>query len=171
MSGIGHFAAGFAAKSNLPTIPLWVLLIASEANDLLYALLSATGIEPKGGIASMDFQQGVRYLLPASNPWSHGLLMSTIWAITAAAIAYLVYRDRKISAILGLVVFSHWVLDFLMHSNLPLAFSGSPLVGLGLENSGAGFLFMTTLDLVILTGGIILYFRARKQAKAFTAEA
>ena len=171
MSGIGHFAAGFAAKSNVPTIPLWVLLIAAETNDLLYGVFSVAGIEPKGVIATMDFQQGVRYLTPASNPWSHGLLMSVIWSITAAAIAYLVYRDRKTSAILGLVVFSHWLLDFLMHSNLPLAFSGSPLVGLGLENSGAGFLFMTIFDLVILAGGIILYFRARKQAKAFTAKA
>ena len=39
----------------------------------------------------------------------------------------------------GLMVLSHWLLDFLMHSNLPLFLDGSPLVGLGLENSGTGF--------------------------------
>jgi hypothetical protein len=50
-----------------------------------------------------------------------------------------------------------------MHSNLPLFFDGSPQVGLGLENSGLGFLFMTVLDLLLLTSGIVIYFRARKQ--------
>jgi len=48
-----------------------------------------------------------------------------------------------------------------MHSNLPLFFDGSPLVGLGLENSGPGFLFITIFDLVILAAGIVIYFRAR----------
>jgi hypothetical protein len=170
MSGIGHFAAAFAAKPAAPKIPLGVLLVAAETNDILYFMFSAAGLEQKVA-TTMNFSEGIRYLTPASNPWSHGLFMSAIWSITAAAIAYLVYRDRRASAILGLVVFSHWLLDFLMHSNLPLAFSDSPLVGLGLENTGAGFLFMTVLDLVILAGGIILYFRARKQAKAFTAKA
>jgi hypothetical protein len=65
--------------------------------------------------------------------------------------------------VIGLVVFSHWLLDFLMHSNLPLFFNGSPLVGLGLENSGTGFLFMTVLDLLLLAVGFAIYFRARKR--------
>jgi len=62
---------------------------------------------------------------------------------------------------LGSVCLSHLVLDFLMHSNLPLFFDGSPLVGLGLENSGPGFLFITIFDIVILAAGIAVYFRAR----------
>jgi hypothetical protein len=49
-----------------------------------------------------------------------------------------------------------------MHSNLPLFFDGSPQVGLGLENSGLGFLFMTILDLLLLASGIVIYFQARK---------
>ena len=52
-------------------------------------------------------------------------------------------------------------MDFLMHSNLPLFFDGSPLVGIGLENSGPGFIFITIFDLTILAAGMIVYFRAR----------
>lgn len=163
MSGIGHLAAGFAAKPVTSNVPLWVLLMAAETNDILYFLFSSVGIESKAGIAVMDFNQGVKYLTPVSNPWSHGLFMSAIWAMIAAAIAFLVYRDRRTSGVIGLVVFSHWLLDFLMHSNLPLFLDGSPLVGLGLENSGTGFLFMTVLDLLLLAVGIALYGRARKQ--------
>jgi membrane-bound metal-dependent hydrolase YbcI (DUF457 family) len=87
--------------------------------------------------------------------------MSVVWSLIAAGIVYLVWRDRRVSLLLGAVVFSHWALDFLMHSNLPLFFYGSPLVGLGLENSGPGFIFITVFDLVILATGIAVYFRAR----------
>ena len=81
----------------------------------------------------------------------------------AAALAWLLTRDRRAGVTLGLVVFSHCLLDFLMHSNLPLFFNGSPLVGLGLENSGLGFLFMTVLDLVLLAAGLTYYFVNRKR--------
>ena len=165
MSGIGHLAPGFAAKATTRA-PLWVLLIAGETNDLLYFLFSSVGVEPKAAIAVMDFNQGVKYLTPASNPWSHGLFMSVIWAIMAAAIAFLFYRDRRTSIVIGLVVFSHWILDFLMHSNLPLFFNGSPQVGLGLENSGSGFLFMTILDLFLLAAGGAIYFMAGKRTSS-----
>jgi hypothetical protein len=163
MSGIGHFAPGLMVKSAIPKVPLWVFLLAGETNDILYFLFSSTGIEPKA-VTTMNFTEGVRYLPPVSNPWSHGLFMSAIWSVIAASIAYLFYRDRRTSIILGLVVFSHWVLDFLMHSNLPLFFDGSPQVGIGLENSGAGFLFMTIFDLAILAAGLVIYFRAGKKA-------
>jgi membrane-bound metal-dependent hydrolase YbcI (DUF457 family) len=163
MSGIGHLAAGFAAKPVISKVPLWVLLIAGETNDILYFLFSSVGIEQKAVITVMDFNQGVKYLTPGSNPWSHGLFISVIWAMIATAIAFLFYRDRRTSVIIGLVVFSHWILDFLMHSNLPLLFDGSPQVGLGLENSGSGFLLMTVFDLVLLAAGITVYFKAGKK--------
>ena len=163
MSGLGHLAPAFAAKSITPKTPLWILLIASETNDLLSLLFSAVGIEPKAIITVMDFKQGIRYLAPVTSPWSHGLFMSVLWAILAAVIVFLVYRDYRTSVVIGSVVFSHWLLDLLMHSNLPLIFAGSPQVGLGLENSGIGFFFMTVLDLLLLASGIVIYFRARKQ--------
>ena len=169
MSGIGHFAPGFAAKTAAPQIPLWVFLAAGETNDLLYFLFTTTGIEPKA-ITTMNFAEGVRYLSPVSNPWSHGFFMSIVWSVIAAALAFLFYRDRRSSLILGAVVFSHWILDFLMHSNLPLFFEGSPQIGLGLENSGTGFLFITVFDLVILAGGIFVHLRAKRQTKSAVKE-
>ena len=163
MSGLGHIAPALLGKSAAPKVPLLALVIAAETNEILYFLFSSVGIEPKGVITAMDFSQGVKYLAPVSNPWSHGLFMSIIWAILAAAIAFFFYRDRGISAILGLVVFSHWLLDFLMHANLPLFFDGSPQVGLGLENSGTGFLVMTIFDILLIAAGAAFYFSARKR--------
>jgi hypothetical protein len=160
MSGIGHLAPGFVAKSTAPKLPLWIFLLAGETNDLLYFAFTTVGIE-KPAATTMDFTQGVKYLTQGSIPWSHGMFMSVVWSLSAAGIAYLIWRDRRISLLLGAVTFSHWALDFLMHSNLPLFFGGLPLVGLGLENSGPGFLFITIFDLVILATGIAVYFRAK----------
>jgi membrane-bound metal-dependent hydrolase YbcI (DUF457 family) len=168
MSGIGHFAPAFAAKSAARTVPLWVLLVASETNDILSVLFSATGIEPRVVITTMDFHQGVRYLASTASPWSHGLFMSSIWAVLATTLAFLFYKDRRTSAMIGLVVFSHWILDFLMHSSLPLFFQDSPRVGLGLENTGTGFLSMTILDLLLLATGMAMYFRSRRQTHRFS---
>jgi hypothetical protein len=75
-------------------------------------------------------------------------------------IAYIFYRDRRTSIVIGLLVFSHWVLDFISHdSDLPLLFNGSPLVGLGLENSLAVGLIM---ELSLLAGGVTIYLVTRK---------
>ena len=162
MSGIGHLAAGLSAKPAISKVPLWVLLIAGETNDILYFAFTKLGIEQPVQM-SMDFVHGVRYATLAVNPWSHGLFMSLVWSFLAAVIAFLFYRDRKTSAGIGLVVFSHWALDFLMHSNLPLFFAGSTLVGLGLENSGAGLIFMTVLDIFLVVGGFAIYLVWKKR--------
>ena len=127
MSGIGHLAPAFAAKPMIPRVPLWVLLIAAETNDLLYFLFTSLGIEPKT-VITMDFTQGVKHLTPVSYPWSHGFFMSIVWTAIATALAFLFYRDRRTSLMIGLVVFSHWLLDFLMRSNLPLFFDRSTQV-------------------------------------------
>ena len=168
MSGIGHLAAGFAVKPVVSNVPLWVLLSASETNDILYLLFISTGLEQKA-VTTFSFNDGMTYLTSAVNPWSHGLFMSIVWSLTAAAIGMLIYKDRRSGVLLGAVVFSHWMLDFVMHSNLPLFFDRSPLVGLGLEGSGPGMVFMTIFDLVILTLGIIVYFRSQKPKNLYTA--
>lgn len=169
MSGIGHLAAGFAGKTVAPEAPLWAYLVASETNDLLYFVFSSTGIEPKA-VTTMNFTDGVRYLTLVSNPWSHGLFMSVVWSALVAALVFGVYRNARIGVLFGLAVFSHWLLDLLMHSNLPLFFEGSPQIGLGLENSGAGFVFITVFDLAILAGGIFIYLRAKRQSKSAAKE-
>jgi hypothetical protein len=82
--------------------------------------------------------------------------MSVIWSLVAALFAARIYRDRCVGLVVGLLVFSHWVLDFISHpipfssfswrswqwsyghplpSDLPLLFGASPKVGLGLYNS------------------------------------
>ena len=143
----GHFAIAFAAKPAAPKAPLWVLLVATEILDLLAFAFMAFGIEHGAPDPSLA--------------WSHGLFMSVVWSAVSGAMAFLFYRDHRTSIAIGLLVFSHWVLDFISHPpDLPVLFGGSPRVGLGLESSIAVGIIM---EFGMLAGGIAIYWFARKR--------
>jgi hypothetical protein len=57
----------------------------------------------------------------------------------------------------GLLVLSHWVLDFIVYRNLPLLFDDSRKVGLGLITSGPGFIAGIVLDIGLIAAGIGIY--------------
>jgi len=141
MGPIGHFSVGLAAKPAAPKVPLGILLLATWFLDVIAICLGLAGIE-RGGSAGLS--------------WSHGLVMSVVWSVLAAVLTARMYRDQRAGMVVGLLVFSHWVLDFISHpipfssfswrswqwsyghplpSDLPLLFGGSPKVGLGLYNS------------------------------------
>lgn len=143
----GHFALAFAAKSAAHKIPLGYLLVASEILDLFAYTFMAVGIE---------------HLTPKpAFPWSHGLFMSVVWSSAAGGITYFFSRNPKTSLILGLVVFSHWIMDFISHApDLPLLFNGSPLVGLGLENS---IIVGILMEFGLLAAGLTIYFTTKKR--------
>jgi membrane-bound metal-dependent hydrolase YbcI (DUF457 family) len=168
MSPLGHLAIGFAAKPIAPIAPLWALLLASEVPDLLFFGFEAAGIEYQA-VTQTDLNQGLQIINPGSNPWSHGFFMAAVWAILVAGIAFLFFRNRRTSIVLGLMVFSHWILDFIVHPpELPLLLDGSPLVGFGLWSSGFGLIISVILEVVLLAVGIAIYLRAwkRKREKA-----
>jgi membrane-bound metal-dependent hydrolase YbcI (DUF457 family) len=167
MSGLGHLAPALLLKSAAPEVPLWTLVAASELNEILYLAFTLTGVENAAGV-TYDLQNGATYLSQSVNPWSHGLVMSLVWSAAAALAAGLVFRGWKPAAAVGLAVISHWLLDFLMHSNLPLFLEGSPPLGLGLENSGPGFIVMAGFDLALLTGSLVLFFKNRRSIAAVT---
>jgi hypothetical protein len=147
----GHVAAGLAAKPAAPKASLGVLLIAAMGLDTLCGIFSATGVEYIGADA------------PISIPWSHGLFMSLVWSAASFGIAFLSSRNLRTSLVIALVVFSHWVLDFIAHPmglgkplppDLPLLFGGSPKVGLGLYNNLAAAL---PTELGLFAAGIAFY--------------
>jgi hypothetical protein len=47
----------------------------------------------------------------AGIPWSHGLCISLNWSEATALLAAGIYRDYRAGAVVGLLVFSHWVLE------------------------------------------------------------
>ena len=93
--------------------------------------------------------------------------MSLIWSVLAALLATRIYHDFRSGLVIGLLVFSHWVIDFITHPmgalfggkpltpDLPLFFNGSPKVGLGLYNHS--FTIAIASDMLMLVFGIAIY--------------
>jgi hypothetical protein len=140
LKGSRTLGLGFASKRVAPKAPLWALQVATEVLDLLFPLFKVAGMEYVA-VSIADIVRGIQIVNPGWTPWSHGLFMSLIWSVLTAAIAYLFLRNRKTSYVIGLLVFSHWVLDYIVHiTDLPLFFADSPLLGLGLWGSGPGLI-------------------------------
>jgi len=109
-------------------------------------------------------------------PYSHSLLGAIVWSAAAGA-AYLLIarhgpaRARTLAAIvLGAAVFSHFVLDAVVHTpDLPLGFgSGSPKIGRGLWNHR----YLTIgLELVTLVAGGLVYLRRTRTVRRRAATA
>lgn len=162
----GHLAIGFAAKPATPAVPIWVFLLASWLLDFLSYVFEALGLE-QFAASQTDIKHGVQVLVPGSILWSHGLFMSIIWSIIFGMIVFIFSQDRRSSVILGLVVFSHWILDFIVHPpDLPLFLEGSPNLGLGLWTSGPGLIASAVLEFALLAGGLTIYNILRKNREA-----
>lgn len=147
MTPVGHLAVGFATKRVVPKVPLGVLLSASWTLDILYFVFTLAGIESLENISK-----------PGSVPcsWSHSLVMSVIWSVAVALLVSRIYCNYHTGTIVGLVVFSHWVLDLISWNHLPILFNGSlQIQGLGLFNSMGGGFFAVELGLFI--PGVVLY--------------
>ena len=149
---VGHTALALAAKRRYPELSLGWLYGAATFLDLLWPLFLLLGFEQ---VAIGSATGGFDTLTFTSYPWSHSLLMSVGWGIIAAALVRAMGFRIIHSLVLGLLVLSHWVLDFITHApDLPL-FPGSNIrVGLGLWGSiPASFI----IEGLLYAAGIWLY--------------
>jgi hypothetical protein len=155
---VGHYGVAFPAKKLEPSIPLWVLFLAVQFLDILWAPFILLGIEKvrivPGFTASNPLD--LYYM-----PYTHGLLSALLWSCAAGVLYHFVVRPSRLRAslVIGLAVFSHWILDFIVHSpDLPL-YDNHAKVGLGLWNSPA---LAFGLEAALLFGGMWIYLRGRQ---------
>ncbi len=125
---VGHYAAALAAKAAQPKAPLWIYVLGAELVDVAWVGLVLAGVERIGLDKSLPGSPVTLSYIP----YTHSLAAAGAWAVVSGLLAgYLLKLPRAASIAVGLVVASHWGLDFLVQrSNLPLWFGG-PKVGLG----------------------------------------
>ena len=150
---IGHAAVALAAKPLAPRLNLGLALTAAFWVDLVWPLFLLLGIEEvridpgNTAFTPLDF---VRY------PWTHSLAAAIAWSF-AFFLAFL-RSGRRAATLLGLLVFSHWLLDAASHRpDLPLWPGSETMVGLGLWNSVPATL---ALEGAMFAAGVWLYVRA-----------
>jgi hypothetical protein len=154
---IGHYAVALAAKKAVPRTSLGSLILAAQFLDLLWPVLLLLGVE------HVRIDPGNTVVTPLDfydYPISHSLLGAAGWSVLLGG-AFLLFRKSKHAAwVIAACVFSHWVLDFLVHRpDLPLAPGSTIYAGLDIWNSLAGTLI---LELGLLAAGVIIYLRTTR---------
>jgi hypothetical protein len=149
---VGHYGVSFVAKRYDPSLPLWLLFLAVQLLDVLWAPFVLLGIE------KVRIVPGITRSNPLDlyyMPYTHSLVAALLWSLGAAVLYKLVAAGgrRRSAFLLGLAVFSHWLLDLVVHRpDLPL-YDDAAKVGLGLWNLPA---IAFGLEALLLLGGIAL---------------
>ncbi|HTV29498.1 MAG TPA: hypothetical protein VMF32_17135 [Xanthobacteraceae bacterium] len=111
---IGHYGPAFGAKAALPQIPLWVLFIAVQWMDVVWAILVMTGIEKVRIVPG--FMEGSALDLYYM-PYTHGLAGALVLSAILGGIVAVFMREnrRAVFFVVAACVFSHWILDLVVH--------------------------------------------------------
>lgn len=128
---IGHYGPAFVAKTFARTVPLWMLFVAAQWIDFLWAVLVIVGIEKVRIIANFF---GVSPLDLYYMPFSHGLPSAVLLSLIAGGIVAAAMKANRTAIVLAVaaLAFSHWLLDLIVHRpDLPLVFDEMK-VGFGL---------------------------------------
>jgi membrane-bound metal-dependent hydrolase YbcI (DUF457 family) len=147
---LGHFALACGAKRMAPETSLGVLFAGAQLPDLLWPWLLLAGVE-HATIAPGD--TAFTPLRFDRYPVSHSLVTVAIWGAALGALYYWRTRRGRAAVVLGLLVLSHWLLDFVSHRpDMPLWPRG-PRLGLGLWNSVPATL---AVELALFGAGLAL---------------
>ena len=154
---IGHFAVAFATKKVAPKASLGTLVIAAAFLDVVWPVLVLLGIERFRIVPGFTANNPFDFVY---YPWSHSLLMTLVWSLLFALVYFAAKGDRAGAVWVGMVVASHWVLDFVSHRpDMPLYPGGSQRLGLSLWQSiPATF----AVEGLMFAAGIALYAQATK---------
>ena len=154
---VGHYSVAFAAKTGRNKIPLWVLFVAVQFLDYIWATLVLLGIEKLRVIKG--FTAG-SMLDAYFHPYSHSLITALLWSVVAALCYKPLCRWRgygytkSAAPVVGVAVFSHWILDLIAHpGDLPI-YDNTAKVGFGLWNYRDPEF---ALEIALLALGIVLY--------------
>ena len=153
---VGHYGVSFAAKAADKRLPLWLLFMAVQWLDVVWSGLVMLGIEKMRVVPAFTESNGMDlYYMP----YTHGLAGALALAVAMGALVAIFVRDRKAAAFAAIAgaVFSHWLLDLVVHvRDLPL-WGDSFKVGFGLwRHRWISF----PLEITILVLGAAIYVRA-----------
>jgi hypothetical protein len=154
---VGHYSVAFAVGTEQNKIPLWVLFVAVQFLDYIWATLVLLGIEKLRVIKG--FTAG-SMLDSYFHPYSHSLIAAVLWSGVAGRCYKLFCRwlgyayTKSAALVVGAAVFSHWILDLIAHPHdLPI-YNNTAKVGFGLWNYRDPEF---ALEIALLALGIALY--------------
>ncbi len=156
----GHFGLAAGVKKYAPCVPLWALLLGTFWLDIIFLILAMAGIE---SITPIDPAHPAYGGIIAHADYTHSLVGAALITVGTGWLASRRWGQRG-GVVIGAVVFSHWVLDLLVHRPdlpiLPGNFGNLPLLGFGLWEFP---LVSAILEFALVFGGAYLYYRSAMQ--------
>lgn len=159
----GHFGLAAAVKAKQPDVPLWALMLGTQLLDVAFVPLLLAGVETIEPIAgSAGYGASIIHA-----DYTHSLVGALLIALIAAILAGFAW-GRRSGTVMGGVVFSHWLLDLLVHRHdlplLPGNAGNLPLLGFGWW--AVPGLSMAAEALLIVVGGALYFRSVLKRASA-----
>jgi len=157
---IGHYGPAVWDAHRVTGVRLWHGFLAVQAIDVLSMLFTILNLE------GANRPQGA-HPLAFDIPWSHSLLSAVVVSFLVAGLYRLLrpQSGRKAVAVMGLLTFSHWPLDWLVHRpDLPLYPGSEVMLGLGLWNYPWPTYFLET----VLLAGMIAWWLSVTKGKIWT---
>jgi len=128
---VGHYAAALAAKAAEPRAPLWAYVAGCQLLDIGWSGLIIAGVEKMRVNPSLQGSPLDLYHMP----YTHGLPAALLWSAAAAVIAKPALKlPWSAAAMIGAVVFSHWLADLLVHRPDLELYPNGPMAGFGFWN-------------------------------------
>ncbi|GIO34248.1 permease [Paenibacillus albilobatus] len=162
----GHFGLAAAVKAKHPETPLWALMAGTQLLDILFVPLLLSGVETMVPVGEGGYGGSVIHA-----DYTHSLVGALIIALLAGLAAWKWWGKRS-AVVIGSLVFSHWLLDLLVHrADLPVLpgnLGNLPLMGFGVWRSPG---ISMALEIALIAVGSAMYYlslrsRVRKAAKS-----
>jgi len=154
---IGHYGVAMSAGKAGSSFKLGTAILAAQLLDLLWPLFTIAGIE------SFSIVPGDTKLTPLRfdhYPYTHSLAGSLVIAFLFGLLYYCIRKKLRLAIVYAVLVFSHWVLDFITHKpDLAVSFTSTHKLGLGLWNHPVAAIFV---EGIIFIAGVYIYFSATK---------
>lgn len=163
----GHFGFAAMVKSSETRVPLWALLVATYLMDIVFIFLVSAGVESFAPLNPGHPAYG-QVIIHAY--YSHSLIGSIVPAFVAGMLAGWAWGKRA-GLVIGGAVFSHWVLDLIVHRpDLPIMpgnLWNLPLLGFGLWRIPV---ISGLVELTLAVAGTYLYYKSALKSPAAVSE-
>ncbi len=157
----GHFGLAAGVKAYERFVPLWALMLATVWLDVLFIPLYAAGVEEIDDAPGTNGGYG-DVIIHAD--WTHSLVGAAVISIVTGWLATRWWGKRG-GIVIGAVVFSHWILDLVVHrDDMPIfpGNAGDIRVGFGLWKSHPAAI---AAEATLIVVGALLYRRAATEVE------
>lgn len=148
---IGHYGVALGAHAIFPAAPLPILMVATQALDIVWAALVLADVE------KVEIRPGATDTTPLDlhqMPYSHSLAGATGISLMAALAAFFVGFGSSVAVVVLAVAFSHWLLDLLVHDRTLIVINRDAKAGFGLWHNRP---VSIAVEYALIGAGVLLY--------------